>query len=90
MSRASFKKNELGFLGRLCFNVLRVFCLIDVVELPDGTTEINNLTIINFVLKLVGPTHERTLTTYMLILQIFFSGVAFLIRYQLVKLFYDD
>ena len=36
---------------------------------------VNNLTIINFVLKTIGPTHERTLTLYMLGIQVrLFSG----------------
>ena len=31
---------------------------------------VNNLTIINFVLKFIGPTHEKTLTVYILIIQV--------------------
>lgn len=49
---------------------------------------VNNLTIINFVLRLTGPTHEQTLTLYVLLLQVACSGVAFFIRYGLVKFFY--
>ncbi|MGH0182224.1 UNVERIFIED_CONTAM: hypothetical protein FKN15_008920 [Acipenser sinensis] len=51
--------------------------------------ECNNLTLINFVLKLIGPTHERTLTVIMLLIQVLGSAVAFGIRYHLVRLFYD-
>lgn len=49
----------------------------------------NNLTIINFVLKLIGSTHERNLTVVMLSIQIFFTLLALVIRYELVKLVYD-
>jgi len=31
---------------------------------------VNNLTIINFVLKWVGPTHEGRLTSYMMTIQV--------------------
>lgn len=51
--------------------------------------EMNNLTIINFVLKLIGSTHERNLTVVMLSIQIFFTLLALVIRYELVKLVYD-
>ena len=49
---------------------------------------VNNLTLINFVLRITGPTHERTLTLYILCIQIACSCVAFFIRYGLVRFFY--
>jgi UDP-N-acetylglucosamine--dolichyl-phosphate N-acetylglucosaminephosphotransferase len=55
----------------------------------DGVIEMNNLTIINFVLMLVGPTHERNLTVIMLLFQVLCTLIAFGIRYQLVKLVFD-
>lgn len=31
---------------------------------------VSNLTILNFVLRVIGPTHERTLVIYMLAIQV--------------------
>jgi UDP-N-acetylglucosamine--dolichyl-phosphate N-acetylglucosaminephosphotransferase len=90
MSRCEFKLEELPFLGRLVYRVLTLFRLVDVRKGKDGNLEMNNLTIINFVLKLVGPTHEATLTFYMLLIQVACSVIAFIIRYQLVKLVYEN
>ncbi len=53
-------------------------------------TECNNLTLINLTLKLLGPMHERTLTTLLLILQVVCSVVAFVIRYPLAFYFYGE
>jgi UDP-N-acetylglucosamine--dolichyl-phosphate N-acetylglucosaminephosphotransferase len=55
----------------------------------DGVIEMNNLTIINFVLMFIGPTHERNLTVIMLFVQVLFTLLAFFIRYELVKLVFD-
>ena len=49
---------------------------------------VNNLTLINFVLRLTGPTHEQTLTLYMLLIQVAFSALAFFVRYGLVMFLY--
>ncbi|XP_036718224.1 UDP-N-acetylglucosamine--dolichyl-phosphate N-acetylglucosaminephosphotransferase isoform X2 [Balaenoptera ricei] len=59
-------------------------------ENEDGAfTECNNMTLINFLLKVFGPMHERNLTLFLLLLQVVGSAVTFSIRYQLVRLFYD-
>jgi len=57
---------------------------------PLALYEINNLTIINLALRILGPTHERRLTIVLLAFQIFCSVFAFAVRYQFVKLFFDD
>lgn len=47
-----------------------------VVDVRSGTdedgeyTECNNMTLINFVIKLIGPTHERNLTLLLLLIQV--------------------
>ncbi|XP_029399642.1 UDP-N-acetylglucosamine--dolichyl-phosphate N-acetylglucosaminephosphotransferase isoform X2 [Mus pahari] len=59
-------------------------------ESEDGAfTECNNMTLINLLLKVLGPTHERNLTLLLLLLQVLSSAATFSIRYQLVRLFYD-
>ena len=56
--------------------ILKIFGALRLIEIREGLgedgeyTECNNFTIINFVLKLVGPTHEARLTSYMLIIQV--------------------
>lgn len=68
--------------------MLRLVTMETGVGDKKDEVRINNLTIINFVLRLTGPTHEQTLTLYMLLIQVACSGVAFFIRYGLVRFFY--
>jgi len=89
MSRTVFKYEDLPILGKLSYFLLTRFGLVHTHKGKDGIIEMNNLTIINFVLKLIGPTHERTLTTAMLLIQVLCTLIAFGIRYQLAKLVYD-
>ena len=78
MSRTTFVVTDLPPLGQTVFKLLKLFRLIDVKqeEGTEGMVSINNLTIINFVLKLRGPTHERTLTNYILLIQVAVWGIA--------------
>jgi hypothetical protein len=56
--------------------VFRMLRLVHWKEIKDRNSdkemyiECNNLTLINFVLLLNGPTHEATLTTSLLIIQV--------------------
>ncbi|CAH1262603.1 DPAGT1 [Branchiostoma lanceolatum] len=92
MSYSRFKTSELNSIGAL---ILQVCCIFHIADVRSGVgedkqyTECNNLTLINFVLKVLGPTHERTLTIYLLTIQVLGSMAAFFIRYQLAKIFYD-
>lgn len=77
MSRTSFVVAELSALGQVVFKLLKLFRLIDIKkEGKEGEVSISNLTIINFVLKLRGPTHEQTLTNYILMIQVAVWGIA--------------
>ena len=73
MSYAIFKMSDLHPLGKL---ILSVFSLLRLVQVETGvgedkkSTRVNNFTLINFVIKLLGPVHERTLTTIMLFIQV--------------------
>uniref|UniRef100_A0A8C4Z4X6 UDP-N-acetylglucosamine--dolichyl-phosphate N-acetylglucosaminephosphotransferase n=1 Tax=Gadus morhua TaxID=8049 RepID=A0A8C4Z4X6_GADMO len=99
MSYSKFKRKDLSKLGNLILQVLKcssyaaeLLRLLEVrrgQEEDDEFIECNNMTLINLVLKILGPVHERSLTTIMLLLQVFGSAVAFGIRYHLVRLFYD-
>lgn len=47
--------------------------LLDVRRGSEGDDEFiecNNMTLINLVLKILGPTHERNLTAIMLLIQV--------------------
>ncbi|XP_071958202.1 UDP-N-acetylglucosamine--dolichyl-phosphate N-acetylglucosaminephosphotransferase-like isoform X2 [Antedon mediterranea] len=73
MSCTRFRLDNLNIIGRLIVRLLRLLHLIHVVDnVGEDKKEIqvNNFTIINFVLKLVGPTHEQTLTVYLLLIQV--------------------
>ncbi|XP_039722543.1 UDP-N-acetylglucosamine--dolichyl-phosphate N-acetylglucosaminephosphotransferase isoform X2 [Pteropus medius] len=92
MSYSKFKTKSLSFLGTFILKVAESFQLVTVHqnENEDGAfTECNNMTLINLLLKVFGPMHERNLTLLLLLLQILGSAVTFSIRYQLVRLFYD-
>ncbi|XP_075377206.1 UDP-N-acetylglucosamine--dolichyl-phosphate N-acetylglucosaminephosphotransferase isoform X1 [Mycteria americana] len=92
MSYSKFKTKSLSALGT---NVLKAVKILHIVDVRSGTdedgeyTECSNMTLINFVIKLIGPTHERNLTLLLLLIQVLGSTIAFSIRYQLVRLFYD-
>ncbi|XP_051748575.1 UDP-N-acetylglucosamine--dolichyl-phosphate N-acetylglucosaminephosphotransferase isoform X1 [Ctenopharyngodon idella] len=92
MSYSKFKQKDLGKLGQLILKVAEMLWLLDVRRGQEGDDEFiecNNMTLINLVLKVLGPTHERNLTAIMLLIQVLGSAVAFGIRYHLVRLFYD-
>nr|XP_055160762.1 UDP-N-acetylglucosamine--dolichyl-phosphate N-acetylglucosaminephosphotransferase isoform X1 [Nyctereutes procyonoides] len=92
MSYSKFKTKSLSFLGTFILKVAASLRLVTVhqSENEDGAfTECNNMTLLNLLLKVLGPMHERNLTLLLLLLQILGSAVTFSIRYQLVRLFYD-
>ncbi|KAG8434569.1 hypothetical protein GDO86_012807 [Hymenochirus boettgeri] len=73
MSYSKFKSKELSKLGDIIIKVGDTLYVLDVkrAEGEDGEyIEVNNMTLINFVLKLTGPTHERNLTLLLLLIQV--------------------
>lgn len=88
-SKTQFKVSELNILGKLCVHLFRLLRIIEWNEGNDGTVTTNNFTLISFVLVKLGPTHEKRLTFYLLLIQLFCTLVAFLIRYPLAKYFYE-
>uniref|UniRef100_A0A8C8RU93 UDP-N-acetylglucosamine--dolichyl-phosphate N-acetylglucosaminephosphotransferase n=1 Tax=Pelusios castaneus TaxID=367368 RepID=A0A8C8RU93_9SAUR len=92
MSYSKFKTKSLSTLGIYILKVSETLRIVDVrqgLDEDEEYTECNNMTLINFVIKLVGPAPEKTLTILLLLIQVLGSTTAFLIRYQLVRLFYD-
>ena len=73
MSYTTFKTSDLRPLGKL---FLSIFSLLKLVHMEAGvgedkeSTRVNNLTLLNFVLKTLGPLHERTLTLIILGIQV--------------------
>uniref|UniRef100_A0A8R1DVV2 UDP-N-acetylglucosamine--dolichyl-phosphate N-acetylglucosaminephosphotransferase n=1 Tax=Caenorhabditis japonica TaxID=281687 RepID=A0A8R1DVV2_CAEJA len=92
MSKAEFKKSELKTLGKLFMTACRTIGMLHVEEFEkDGELYycINNLTIINLVLKFGGPMHESTLNSVLMAIQVSGTVIAFFIRFYLASLFYD-
>ena len=99
-SLTCFEKQKLSTVGRLCLTVLSVTRLASIKQVDvkidndsDNTVEMvecNNLTLINFVLRLTGPMKENHLTSLLLLLQVIASLVAFTIRYPLAFLLYGE
>ncbi|EDO32000.1 predicted protein [Nematostella vectensis] len=89
---APFKTQDLNPIGRL---VITVFGLLRLIHVEHGIgedkkyTRVSNFTIINLLIKLLGPTHEKMLVYIILGIQLVGSCTAFIIRYHLVRLFYD-
>ncbi|XP_043936800.1 UDP-N-acetylglucosamine--dolichyl-phosphate N-acetylglucosaminephosphotransferase isoform X1 [Protopterus annectens] len=72
MSYSKFKTKDLSKLGSFVLQVAKKLHVVEVrqeIGENEEYTECNNLTLINFILKLVGPKHERTLTILLLLIQ---------------------
>ncbi|RCN49746.1 hypothetical protein ANCCAN_04202 [Ancylostoma caninum] len=92
MSKAEFKESDLKLLGRFTLKLFSAFGLLHSRTFErDGERwqEINNLTVLNLVLKFAGPLHERTLTNVLLSIQVVCSLFAFFIRFYLASWLYD-
>ena len=94
MSIAHFPKSQLKPLGSLALSILQTFGLVHITTIreegQEDVVECNNLTLINFILKLLGPMHEQTLTVFLLVLQVLCTVVAFTIRYPLAYLLFGE
>lgn len=71
-SYAEFLPSEVSPVGHILLKLLAMFGLVslDMNVGTKGEMRVSNLTIINFVLRVIGPTHERTLVIYMLAIQV--------------------
>lgn len=87
-SKTVFRKSELNILGRLFFYIFKTLRVIQWTETKDGLISANNFTIINLTINLIGPTHEKKLTLYLIAFQICCSILAFVIRYPMAEFFY--
>ena len=75
MSKSLFKSSELGLLGKIIIRIAGALRLLSVTENTGEDKqymEINNMTLINLLIKFIGPVHERTLTIYMMGIQVCF------------------
>lgn len=88
ISTTEFRMKELNSLGRLMVTVLRVLHLISWQEQADGRVITNNFTLINFVLVVFGPVHERVATQMLMGFQVLCTLLALFIRYPLANFFY--
>lgn len=93
MSTTVTSFEDMKPLGKICLSLLSCLNVAHVRRYEvDGVAmvEYNNLTIINLILKLAGPLHERDLTLLLLVIQIGCSALAFAIRYPLAYLFFGE
>lgn len=64
---------SLNVISSFILQVAETLWLLDVRRGQEGDDEFiecNNMTLINLVLKVLGPTHERNLTAIMLLIQV--------------------
>lgn len=94
MSVTTFELKNINIIGQLMLKILHTLRLVRIHKSKpkDGKKteqiECNNLTLLNLVLYFMGPLHEKHLVTIILGIQVVCSIIAFLIRYQLAKVFY--
>ena len=87
-STVIFRYSEINILGKICLRTFKLFQLVQWEEKSDYIV-INNLTLINLVLLYIGPLQEKKLTFILILMQVFCSFLAFVIRYPLAHLFYN-
>ncbi|VDO21596.1 unnamed protein product [Brugia timori] len=79
-------------LTKMVLDFLNIFGLLYKKIIEKNNVRwavINNLTLLNLVLKFTGPVHEKKLTEILLILQVLFSVLAFFIRFYVAHLMYE-
>ena len=91
-SVVQFGDKDLGAISRLIFKVFTTFRLIKVRKIEDKDNkglnyEATNFTIINFALNILGPTHERTLTIILLIVQVIILNAVYLLNFLVIDFF---
>lgn len=89
ISTMVFRYSDLNILGKFCVKLFKYLQLMQWQE-KDGCIVSNNLTLINLILKLLGPLHEESLTKMMIAIQVSCTCLAFVIRYPLAHIFYDN
>ncbi|XP_064615364.1 UDP-N-acetylglucosamine--dolichyl-phosphate N-acetylglucosaminephosphotransferase-like isoform X2 [Liolophura sinensis] len=92
ISTTRFRLKDVSLLGRLfvwLYSTLRLIHIKHDVGENQEYVECSNFTVINLLLIFTGPKHERSVVLILLGFQVFCSVLAFLIRYQLARLFYD-
>ena len=75
MSKAVFKKTDVNIIGKVVIQTAAALKLLDVKENKgedEKYIEINNMTLINLVIKFTGPIHERNLTVILMGVQVRF------------------
>ncbi|XP_037728708.1 UDP-N-acetylglucosamine--dolichyl-phosphate N-acetylglucosaminephosphotransferase-like [Drosophila subpulchrella] len=88
ISTTEFSLEDLNTPVRLMVTVLRQLRLISWHTKADGIVRTNNFTLINFVLVIFGPVHERVVTQMLLGFQVLCTLIALTIRYPLANYFY--
>ncbi|VDN53995.1 unnamed protein product [Dracunculus medinensis] len=92
MSLVKFKIKDLHPIGKLSLNVLHFMGMLysnTFERSGEIWQEINNLTLINVILKFTGPLHEERLTILILSIQVLCSFLAFFIRFGVALLLFD-
>ncbi|VDN05360.1 unnamed protein product [Thelazia callipaeda] len=86
MSTVEFKETDLKPFAKVMLHSFKKCGLLysDTVEKDI----INNLTLLNLILKFTGPLHEERLTKLLILLQVSCSILAFFIRFYIAQMIY--
>jgi len=82
---------RLSRLGKICFEIIRMFRLCHTVytgDSDDDVVYVSNLTLINFCLYIFGPLREDHLCLVLLTIQVLCSLLAFAIRFWMASFLY--
>mmetsp|Transcript_96220 Transcript_96220/g.170855 ORF Transcript_96220/g.170855 Transcript_96220/m.170855 type:complete len:456 (-) Transcript_96220:70-1437(-) len=88
-SYAEFRPDELKPLGKVVFAVLKTLKLVHIQPGSEGSVQMSNLTLINFVLYVFGPCREDVLCRRLLALQLTSSFLCFATRFGLASYVFD-
>eukprot|EP00933_Yihiella_yeosuensis_P062227 TRINITY_DN6516_c0_g5_i2.p1 TRINITY_DN6516_c0_g5~~TRINITY_DN6516_c0_g5_i2.p1 ORF type:complete len:462 (-),score=44.03 TRINITY_DN6516_c0_g5_i2:167-1552(-) len=89
-SYAEFNPEELKPLGKIIFQILKTCRLVHTKPgTVEGSVQMSNLTLINFVLYVFGSCREDVLCTRLLMVQMMASALCFATRFGLASYVFD-
>ncbi|KAI9016931.1 UDP-N-acetylglucosamine--dolichyl-phosphate N-acetylglucosaminephosphotransferase [Gaertneriomyces semiglobifer] len=91
LEASRFKVDKVGRLGWAMLRILEILHLIEIRRDEQGKpVDANNLTLMSLLLVKFGPMREDSLALSVMAMQALCSCLAFVVRYQLVHLVYNE
>ena len=85
-----FNLKDAKQLTRIVFKIIETLRLAKIEKKKGGMVRVSNMTLINLTIWKIGrPLNEGTLTNIVLVIQIVWTAIAFIIRYKAAALVYS-